>query len=30
VPGRIRIRRVRLVVDALVAALTELPGIDGP
>ncbi|MCJ2144673.1 LysR family transcriptional regulator [Methylobacterium sp. E-066] len=30
VPGRIRIRRVRLVVDALAAALAKLPGIDRP
>ena len=30
VPGRIRIKRVRLVVDALAAALTELPGLDRP
>jgi DNA-binding transcriptional LysR family regulator len=30
VPGRIRIKRVRLVVDALAAALAELPGIDRP
>lgn len=30
VPGRIRIRRIRLVVDALAAALAELPGIDRP
>ena len=30
VPGRIRIRRVRLVVDALAAVLAELPGLDRP
>ncbi|MDH2309968.1 LysR family transcriptional regulator [Methylobacterium brachiatum] len=30
VPGRIRIKRVRLVVDALAAALSELPGLDRP
>ncbi|KNY21012.1 LysR family transcriptional regulator [Methylobacterium sp. ARG-1] len=30
VPGRIRIKRVRLVVDALAAALAELPGLDRP
>ncbi|MCB4805409.1 DNA-binding transcriptional LysR family regulator [Methylobacterium brachiatum] len=30
VPSRIRIKRVRLVVDALAAALAELPGLDRP